>query len=1025
MLSRLPPPFALSAGTLSVSGSGTVVFSNANGISFGLDGSTITGSHNGLTSQSNPAFSAQGGSSTFQTLSFGNANGFTFSNNNGTVQGSYTVPAVTNSSWTVSDNASSATVARLAFTNLNGVTLSLSTGAAGLHTIVGSHNALTSQSNQAFSADGGSSTFQTLSFANGNGFTFSNNNGSVQGSYTVPTVPAQFSGGISTGGNTSGDTGVVTARLVFAGGNNITVSGSTNGGSATITISGPNVGGAQTGISGIANSETTYTSGSVTFRDLNGISWQSTTGQQLQITHALQFTSNTSNITSNALNTSVSRVINIIAATNNTGGGTASLSSNVSFSNANGATFYTSAGSAIALSYSVPTVTNSSWTVSDSVTSATVGRLAFTASNGLTLTLSTSNNGNHTVIGSYTVPTVTNSSWTVSDAATSGSVAQLAFTNLNGVTLSLSTGAGGSHTIVGSHNAITSQTNQTVGLYAVGNTTQNSSTTLDARTLSFGGRGNVSVGYSNGTIQISGLSTGNITALGNTTINSSGTYNMTGLIVGATGGLSVDIDANSRIIFSGPIYGVSTNGNTSGDTGVAGWKQLVLAGGNNITVSQSTNINGATVTFSGPNQFSAGISTGGNTSGDTGVVAGRVVFAGGNNITLSGSTNGGSATITISAPNLGAGAMSAGVSNLGNTAGSTGITGTQLVLVGSGVISLSQSTGANGGTVSILAPATSSLSATGWASISTNGSTISIGASTTMNVYAVGNTTGTSSGTVDIRTISLSGAGGISVAASNSGFVVSRPIMYDYEPYPVDVNGANTGVTNLHSLGTATSGIVYLWPLTIDEYVAARCINLVLSENFTTVGTSSGRQTGGLSWGLYTRGINGNTSRLSALTRQSFGFSVTGNNSSYTINYPTTTNTSDVSTGATNSAGSNITSQFTGQKLVALPINLTLAPGAYWLALLHTYSTSSNLVGLLHSVFGWNMGTTLQNLAPIGGLSTAFSGTYSDRWGGPWHQGMGSWTTAGNTNLPDSIGFNSITKGAVSNMPVMKFWSNQ
>jgi hypothetical protein len=37
------------------------------------------------------------------------------------------------------------------------------------------------------------------------------------------------------------------------------------------------------------------------------------------------------------------------------------------------------------------------------------------------------------------------------------------------------------------------QANQSVALYGVGNTTQNSSTTLDARTLSFGGRGDVSV----------------------------------------------------------------------------------------------------------------------------------------------------------------------------------------------------------------------------------------------------------------------------------------------------------------------------------------------------------------------------------------------------------------------------------------------------------------------------------------------------------------------------------------------------
>lgn len=169
---------AVSAGTQNFLGQ-QIVFSNSNGVSFGLDASTLTASHNGLTSQSNQAFSAQGGSSAFQTLSFSNVNGFTFSNNAGQVQGSYTVPTVTNSSMTVSDAATSGTLARLAFTNLNGVTLSLSTGAGGSHTIVGSHNALTSQSNQAASAANGSFAFQTLSFSNLNGVSFGTSAGSA------------------------------------------------------------------------------------------------------------------------------------------------------------------------------------------------------------------------------------------------------------------------------------------------------------------------------------------------------------------------------------------------------------------------------------------------------------------------------------------------------------------------------------------------------------------------------------------------------------------------------------------------------------------------------------------------------------------------------------------------------------------------------------------------------------------------------------------------------------------------------
>lgn len=155
--------------------------------------------------------------------------------------------------------------------------------------------------------------------------------------------------------------------------------------------------------------------------------------------------------------------------------------------------------------------------------------------------------------------------------------------------------------------------------------------------------------------------------------------------------------------------GVSNVGNTAGNTGVSTGVDWVIAGSTNITASQSTAVGGPNTIWlsaaaGGGAGLSAGMSTNGNTSGNTGLVTGQLALAGGNNITLSGSTNGGSMTITVSAPNLGAGAMSAGASNLGNTAGSTGVTGTRLVLVGTGPISLSQSTDANGGTLSISAP---------------------------------------------------------------------------------------------------------------------------------------------------------------------------------------------------------------------------------------------------------------------------------------------------------------------------------
>jgi hypothetical protein len=99
-------------------------------------------------------------------------------------------------------------------------------------------------------------------------------------------------------------------------------------------------------------SNTTYASGQISFQNSNGFSFASSAGQNIFASHDLQYTSNTSAITSAAVHTSASRVMNIVAATNNTGGGAVSMSSNVSFSNANNFTFYTSAGNAIVGSFS-------------------------------------------------------------------------------------------------------------------------------------------------------------------------------------------------------------------------------------------------------------------------------------------------------------------------------------------------------------------------------------------------------------------------------------------------------------------------------------------------------------------------------------------------------------------------------------------------------------------------------------------------------------------------------------------------
>lgn len=294
-------------------------------------------------------------------------------------------------------------------------------------------------------------------------------------------------------------------------------------------------------------------------------------------------------------------------------------------------------------------------------------------------------------------------------------------------------------------------------------------------------------------------------------------------------------------------FGISNLGNTSGTSGVITGTALrmILAGGNNITLSQSINGSSATVTISAFNQTqesqSFGMSNLGNTSGTTGIASGpQVAFflAGGNNITLSQSLNGASGTITISAFNqsnqqmtlfatgnttqsstgttnassiifrgegnvsvgitngsivvsgaggggggtpattisrvesanvLGTntaryaiedhqheGVYAAGMSNLGNQFGDTGVRPGRLVLVGMGAISLSGATAA--GSLQTV-------------SISVQSQTNQLN-----SAFAVGNTTQSSSfGPIDARSWSFRGEGIASVGISGGSVVISVP----------------------------------------------------------------------------------------------------------------------------------------------------------------------------------------------------------------------------------------------------------
>lgn len=282
---------------VSVQGStGNISFSNSNGITFGFNASTVTASHNGLTSQSNQAFSAAGGSSAFQTLNFANSNGVTFSNSNGSVVASHnglTTARASNDgvglntaltagplAWTVNSNGISLNASSAAGTtsgfagnlisgsmthNTAGLNLSLNhpawltTAALSNHshgnpTLNLTNLSGTTASNSAgftlslsaaaggvtpvASASNGSFSFTTLAFSNANNVTFGTSAGSIiTASVAAPGAAAENNWFNLLGANTAGNT-TASGSTIGLSGLGVTLSG-TN--ASQIVVSAPPV----------------------------------------------------------------------------------------------------------------------------------------------------------------------------------------------------------------------------------------------------------------------------------------------------------------------------------------------------------------------------------------------------------------------------------------------------------------------------------------------------------------------------------------------------------------------------------------------------------------------------------------------------------------------------------------------------------------------------------------------------------------------------------------------------------------
>lgn len=207
-----PSPVNFSAGTTS-NNLGSVVFSNSNGVFFGLNGSTITAS-------APVAFSAGTTSFNAISLTFSNANGISFGLNGFS-------PILTASyAFRVSAGTTSNDLRSITFADSNGIVFGLNAS-----TITASHNGLTSQSNQNAVGSNGNFNFQTISFSNANGISFGTSAGSaIFASHNAITSQSnQQMTLFATGNTTQSSSGTMNASSIIFRGSGVASVGVSNG----------------------------------------------------------------------------------------------------------------------------------------------------------------------------------------------------------------------------------------------------------------------------------------------------------------------------------------------------------------------------------------------------------------------------------------------------------------------------------------------------------------------------------------------------------------------------------------------------------------------------------------------------------------------------------------------------------------------------------------------------------------------------------------------------------------------------
>lgn len=736
MLQPFTPLLTVSGGASSGSVS-ELVFSNSNGVSFGLSRSTITASVNTSYLASNASTNYVQANAVFNGT---NASGTIASNAISvsvaaqSLQAAVNALGVSNTGNTAGNTGTSSGIT-FAIAGSNNITASQSTVGGGPNTIWLSGPTLTQylttamQSNAAtisninISAGATSNNLSAVTFSNSNGVSFGLSASTITASVAAQSNQSAIKGlGASNTGNTAGNTGLSTGiDWVIAGSNNITISESTAGGGPnTLWISGPTVGGNQTGISSIAAAGGTQTVGMVSFVNSNGVTFGMSTG------------ANTGTITASVAAQSVQPAVNAIGVSNtgNTAGNTGT-SSGITFviagSNNITASQSTVGGGPDTIWLSGPTLTQYLTTAALSgdttkyvenwnLTGNTAGTTSSAQGNNLwfsggnSVTVSGSSNTIVISVGNYitTADLSQNSSNYARNWKLTGNTAG---TTSSAIGTDLWIAGGNNITVSGSSNSITISGANVGGAQTGISGIIASNTTFTSGTVSLSASTNITISSSaNGATQYAIFSVGNYIT-------------------------TADLSQNSSNYFRN----WKLTGNTAGTSSSAQGTDFWLGGGNGVTLSGSSNTISISVATSylasnASSNYMQNWKLTGNTAGTTSSAEGTDLwFGGGNGVTLSGSSN----TISISVA----------TSYLASNA-STNYVQANAVFNGTNA---SGTIASNAISVSVLAQSNQ-----------------------TLGVYVSGTTAGqSSSSTFDARSVTISGFGPMSLGESSSSIFIS------------------------------------------------------------------------------------------------------------------------------------------------------------------------------------------------------------------------------------------------------------